>query len=162
MFILTEGNLLSSAAQALVNTVNCEGYMGKGLALQFKQMFPDNYHEYHNTCKQGKVVPGKMFVTEEEIETGTKIIINFPTKRQWRERSYLEDIESGLVDLVKVIHHRNISSIAIPPLGCGLGGLKWEAVKPLIERAFVELPDVDVYLFEPRKEVNGADKETNN
>jgi O-acetyl-ADP-ribose deacetylase (regulator of RNase III) len=150
MIKLTNGNLLNSAAQALVNTVNCDGYMGKGIALQFKQAFPNNYRKYHNACKRGDVQPGKMFVVEEQIETGIKIIINFPTKRNWREKSRLEDIESGLLDLAKVIQEKNIPSIAIPPLGCGLGGLKWEVVKPLIEKTFAELPEVEVFLFEPK------------
>lgn len=150
MIKLTKGNLLHSTAQALVNTVNCDGYMGKGIALQFKQAFPNNYREYHNACKRGDVQPGKMFVAEEQVETGTKIIINFPTKRHWREKSRLEDIESGLLNLVKVIQEYKITSIAIPPLGCGLGGLKWETVKPLIECAFSELPEIEVFIFEPQ------------
>ena len=120
MIILTTGNLLNSVAQALVNTVNCDGYMGKGIALQFKQAFPGNYKAYHNACKRGEIKPGKMFIVEEQLETSIKIIINFPTKRHWREKSRLEDIESGLLDLAKVIQANNIQSIAIPPLGVAI------------------------------------------
>ncbi len=151
MIKLTSGNLLKSNAQALVNTVNCDGYMGKGIALQFKQAFPNNYKAYHNACKRGEeVVPGKMFVFEEQTESGSKIIINFPTKRHWRSKSRLEDIKLGLGSLLSVIKEYKIQSIAIPPLGCGLGGLKWEVVKPLIEEAFLTMPEIEVLLYEPK------------
>lgn len=150
MIKITSGNLLKSSAEALVNTVNCDGYMGKGIALQFKQAFPNNYKAYHNACKRGEVVPGKMFVFEEQIENGSKIIINFPTKRHWRSKSRLEDIKLGLESLITAIKEHKVQSIAIPPLGCGLGGLKWEVVKPLIEDAFASIPEVEVFLYEPK------------
>lgn len=150
MIKLTRGNLLESSAQALVNTVNCDGYMGKGIALQFKQAFPNNYKAYHKASKKGEIQPGQMFVFEEIIESGPKVIINFPTKRHWRQKSRLDDIKLGLEALVQAIQEKQIRSIAIPPLGCGLGGLKWEVVRPLIEEAFKQLPDIEVFLFEPK------------
>lgn len=149
MIKLTSGNLLECKAEALVNTVNCDGFMGKGIALQFKQAFPSNYKAYHKACKQGEVRPGKMFVFENSGEQFPKYIINFPTKRHWKERSRLEDIKSGLDALILDIQQYKIRSIAIPPLGCGLGGLNWSQVKPLIESILATVPDLDVFLFEP-------------
>lgn len=150
MIKLTQGNLLRSDAEALVNTVNCVGYMGKGIALQFKKAFPNNFAAYHKACKQNQVLPGQMFVYESGDMVNSKIIINFPTKRHWRNSSHIEDVQSGLVALVEEVKNRGIKSIAIPPLGCGLGGLDWLEVKPLIEAAFAELPDVEVQLYEPK------------
>lgn len=149
MIILAKGNLLRSGADILVNTVNCEGFMGKGIALQFKKAFPENYKAYESECRKGNVAPGRVFL----FSTGNLIpplyIVNFPTKKRWRENSKLEYISSGLEDLVRVLKELDVSSIAVPPLGCGLGGLKWSAVRPLIERAFSELPNLDVFLFPP-------------
>ena len=150
MIKLTQGNLLRSDAEALVNTVNCVGYMGKGIALQFKKAFPDNFTAYHKACKLGQVVPGQMFAHESGDMYDRKIIINFPTKRHWRNNSRMEDIESGLIALVEEVKKREIKSIAIPPLGCGLGGLSWSEVKPKIEAAFASLPDVEVQVYEPK------------
>ena len=133
------GNLLKADAEALVNTVNCDGYMGKGIALQFKKAFPPNYDAYHKACKAGEVVPGKMNVYETGAMINPRYIINFPTKRHWRNPSRMEDVESGLVALIDVIKQYGIRSIAIPPLGCGLGGLDWDEVKPRIVQAFSEL-----------------------
>ena len=144
-----QGNILNAQAEALVNTVNCVGVMGKGIALQFKKAFPENFKAYKNACQRGEVKPGSMFV----FDTGQKLpryIINFPTKRHWRDKSRYEDIEAGLQALVKEITARNIGSIAIPPLGSGLGGLDWAKIKPMIEKAFSALPDVQIQLFEPK------------
>lgn len=149
MIILTKGNLLRSEADVLVNTVNCVGFMGKGIALQFKKAFPENFKAYAAECRKGKVVPGKVFLFSTGKFVPPLYIVNFPTKNHWRENSKLEYISSGLEDLVKTLKDLDVSSIAVPPLGCGLGGLKWGMVRPLIERAFSELPDLDVYLFEP-------------
>lgn len=149
MIILAKGNLLRSEADVLVNTVNCVGFMGKGIALQFRKAFPENFKAYETECRKGNIVPGKVFL----FSTGNFIpplyIINFPTKKHWRENSKIEYITSGLEDLVKVLKELDVSSVAVPPLGCGLGGLKWSVVRPLIERAFSNLPDLDVYLFQP-------------
>jgi len=149
MIKYTQGDLLASNAEAIVNTVNCVGVMGRGIALQFKKQFPDNYKFYESACKNNEVIPGKMLVYEMNALVNPRFIINFPTKRHWRGASRMEDIESGLSDLIEVVQSRKISSIAIPPLGCGLGGLDWKVVKPLIESTLAQLQNVDVMIFEP-------------
>lgn len=143
-----EGDLLEEQVDALVNTVNCIGVMGRGVALQFKNKFPDNFKIYEAACKRKEVVPGKMFVTMNGL-LGPRWIINFPTKRHWRNPSRMVDIELGLDNLVTQIRHLGIKSIAIPPLGCGLGGLDWRVVRSLIERKLSELDDVHIRVFEP-------------
>jgi O-acetyl-ADP-ribose deacetylase (regulator of RNase III) len=143
-----QGDILKTDAEALVNTVNCVGVMGRGVALQFKNAFPDNFKAYAAACSRGEVQPGRMSV----FETGgltPRLIINFPTKRHWRGKSRIEDIESGLDALVEEIKQREIRSIAIPPLGAGLGGLEWQQVRPLIADALAEVPEVDAVVFEP-------------
>ena len=149
MITIAEGNIVTTDAEALVNTVNCEGFMGKGIALQYKKAFPENFSAYERACRARQVKPGTMFVFSTNSMVNPKYIINFPTKRKWREDSRLEDIESGLRDLVQVIRQLGIKSIAVPPLGCGLGGLDWRVVRPMIERALSQLPEVKVSLFEP-------------
>ena len=145
----SHGNLLAADVDALVNTVNSVGVMGKGIALQFKQAFPENYAAYEAACKCGEVQPGKMFVYHTNTFHKPHFIINFPTKRHWKGKSKIEDIKSGLNALIAVIKQENIQSIAVPPLGCGNGGLDWNEVRPLIESAFSEVPQVQVQLFEP-------------
>ena len=120
MIELIDGNILYLDVEAIVNPVNCVGVMGRGLALQFRRMFPDNFDAYANVCQRGEVQPGRMFVFEREPPANPRFIVNFPTKRHWRDRSLLEDIDAGLRDLVTVIEQRQIRSIAIPPLGSGL------------------------------------------
>ena len=132
MIRFTSGNILESEAEALVNTVNCVGVMGRGLALQFKNAFPENFDEYKHACDRGEVVLGKMFITEPKPPNVPNFIVNFPTKRHWKNKSRIDDIELGLVDLREEIDLRCIASIAIPPLGCGLGGLHWPVVRRLI------------------------------
>lgn len=146
---LTQGNILEAEAEALVNTVNCVGFMGKGIALQFKKAFPENFREYKNACNRREVQPGKMFVHDNKDMLGPQYIINFPTKRHWKGRSRYEDIESGLEALAEVVQRLGIKSIAVPPLGCGLGGLNWPQVRAMIEAAFRSLTDVRVLLYEP-------------
>lgn len=143
------GNIILSSCDAIVNTVNCVGVMGKGLALQFKTAFPSNYRAYKNACNLNMVKPGKCFVFDTK-GIKPRFIINFPTKRHWRDNSLLEDIESGLDDLVYQIGKNVILSIAIPPLGCGLGGLSWNVVKPIIVNKLKDIP-VDVVLFCPKQ-----------
>ena len=143
------GDVLSEKTEALVNTVNCVGVMGRGVALQFKKAFPENFKAYSKACKMGEVEPGRMFVHEMERLDWPKYIINFPTKRHWRGKSRMADIESGLVALVGEIQSRQIRSIALPPLGSGLGGLAWADVRERIEAALTELDDVQVVVFEP-------------
>lgn len=149
MMKLVTGNLLDAKVDALVNTVNTAGVMGKGLALQFKKAFPANYKAYAAAVKAGEVQIGRMFVYEAGGIVQPRYIINFPTKKHWRGASKLDYIEQGLRDLVRVIGDLKIRSIAIPPLGAGLGGLAWSSVRPLIERALKEVPDVDAQVFEP-------------
>ena len=149
MITLTCGNLLKADAEALVNAVNCVGHMGKGIALQFKMAFPENFIVYQKACQAEEVKPGVMHVFEIGSMFGHKYIINFPTKRHWREQSRYEDIESGLKTLVQEVKKRGIQSVAVPPLGCGLGGLEWNRVRPMIEAAFAQTPEVEVLLFKP-------------
>jgi len=150
MLKLTQGNMLNADAEALVNAVNCVGVMGKGIALQFKQAFRDNFQAYANACRKGDVKPGLMFIFPTDRMINPKYIINFPTKRHWKEKSKIEYIEQGLNSLVTEIRRLGIKSIAIPPLGCGYGGLKWPVVHNLIETALAQLPDVHGILFEPK------------
>lgn len=145
----TKGNLLQADAEALVNTVNCVGFMGKGIALQFKQAWPENFELYARACQQEEVQPGRMLVFDTGRMVNPKFIINFPTKRHWRGNSRIEDVKSGLKTLISDVKRLGIRSIAVPPLGCGNGGLNWEDVRPLIERAFAEVPEVSVLLFSP-------------
>lgn len=143
------GNLLQADAEALVNTVNTVGVMGKGIALQFRQAYPDNFNVYQAACKHGDVQPGHMLVFETGWLTNPRYIINFPTKRHWKGRSRMEDIAAGLRALIAEVRQRGIRSIAVPPLGCGNGGLDWNEVRPQIETAFADVPDVHVLLYAP-------------
>lgn len=149
MIRFTTGDILQAEAEALVNTVNCVGVMGRGIALQFKHAFPANFKIYAAACDRGEVQPGRMFVTETGLLAGPRYIINFPTKRHWRGKSRMEDIDAGLVALMQELRQRDIRSVAIPPLGSGLGGLDWAEVRPRIEAALSALPNVDVLIFEP-------------
>ena len=150
MIEIGSGNLLEANADALVNTVNCDGFMGKGIALQFKQAFPRNFKAYEQACQAGEVVPRKMLVFDNGGLLRPRFIINFPTKRHWRNKSRIEDIDAGLKALVDEVRRLQIQSIAVPPLGCGLGGLDWSQVRPMIEAAFFSLPEVRVIMFEPK------------
>jgi O-acetyl-ADP-ribose deacetylase (regulator of RNase III) len=149
MIRFERGDILTAKAEALVNTVNCVGVMGRGIALQFKNRFPANFKAYAAACKRGEVRPGAMFVFDTRELTWPRYVINFPTKRHWRGKSRIEDIRAGLDALVEEILTRGIRSVAIPPLGSGLGGLDWSDVRPLIEGAMEALPGVDVLVFEP-------------
>ena len=149
MITYKTGDLLTEDIEAVVNTVNCVGIMGRGIALQFKNVFPENFKAYEAACKRELVQPGKMFIFETGELTNPKYIINFPTKRHWRGKSRMEDIESGLVALASEIRDRRISSIAIPPLGSGLGGLNWTDVRARIEKALGNIADLQIVVFEP-------------
>ena len=143
------GNLLDSEAQALVNTINTVGVMGKGIALQFKNIFPNNFKIYATACKNKEVKVGKLLITEEEtLMKGKKLIINFPTKTNWQLPSEYSYIEAGLAELVKEIHEKEIKSIAIPPLGSGNGGLDWNRVKVILEK-YLTVLNCEVYIYEP-------------
>lgn len=152
MFEFKQGNLLLEKTDAIVNTVNCVGIMGKGIALQFKKAYPDNFKQYEKACKKEQVVLGKMFIVNLNTLIQPYYIINFPTKLHWKSSSKIEDIEKGLVSLVEDIKRLNIKSIAIPPLGCGFGGLNWEDVKNKIKTILGTLKDVRIVVFEPTKQ----------
>ncbi|AGX88303.1 type II toxin-antitoxin system antitoxin DNA ADP-ribosyl glycohydrolase DarG [Candidatus Symbiobacter mobilis] len=150
MIEITSGDILKDEAEALVNTVNCVGVMGRGIALQFKNAWPDNFKAYTAACIRNAVQPGCMFVFETGQLTNPRFIVNFPTKRHWRGNSRMEDIESGLAALVAEIQARGIRSIAIPPLGSGLGGLNWNEVRSVIEKHLTPLADLSVRIYEPK------------
>lgn len=149
MIEFRRGDILKDDAEALVNTVNCVGVMGRGIALQFKNAFPENFKAYAKACKSGDVQPGRMFVFETGALTPPRFIINFPTKRHWRGKSRVADIEAGLKALVEVLREKRIRSVAVPPLGSGLGGLDWSDVRRHIQSALQSLPDVSVRVYEP-------------
>ena len=149
MIRFKQGDIFSESAEAIVNPVNCVGAMGRGLALQFRERFPDNYRDYARACSQGQVQPGRMLVHKTYTRTSPRYIINFPTKRHWRENSRLEDIRAGLTALAQEITNRNIQSIAIPALGAGLGGLDWKQVREAIDQEMSSLQDVEITVLEP-------------
>ena len=158
MISFTQGNLLDADADALVNTVNTVGVMGKGVALMFKDAFPENYKRYEAACAAKRLHVGKMFVTERNDFYGPKWIINFPTKAHWRFPSKIEWIEKGLDDLKVVVQEKGIKSIALPPLGAGNGGLDWNEVRPLIVSKLSELKGVNVIIYEPTKQYQNVAK----
>lgn len=151
MIELKHSDLLKQDAEALVNAVNCVGVMGREIALQFRRTFPKNFEAYEHACKRGEVRPGSMLVFETGRPKNPRYVINFPTKRHWRDKSRLTDIESGLEALVAEVKRLGIRTIALPALGCGLGGLEWLDVHPRIEKAFSGVPKVHVWLFEPEE-----------
>jgi len=160
MIKFTQGNLLDASAEALVNTVNTVGVMGKGIALMFKEAFPANFRAYEDACKQREIKIGKMFVTENPAFSGPRWIINFPTKRHWRQPSKLEWITEGLKDLRRVVEEHQIRSVALPPLGAGNGGLDWSEVRPEVERILGDLEGVDILVFEPTAKYQNVAKRT--
>lgn len=149
MIELKHDDIVTADAEALVNTVNCVGVMGRGIALQFRKAFPENFTAYKEACDRGELRPGQLFVYVQDQLTNPRYIVNFATKDHWKGKSRLDYIDSGLKALVQEVRQRGIRSIAIPPLGCGLGGLRWSDVRPRIEHAFSVLPDVHVLLYEP-------------
>lgn len=158
MITYTTGNLLEADVDALVNTVNTVGVMGKGIALMFKERFPKNMQEYADACKSGEVQTGKMFVTSTDELVGAKWVVNFPTKKHWRAKSQMSWIEEGLQDLKRFILESDIQSIAIPPLGAGNGGLDWNDVKPRIEQALGDLQDINIIIYEPTNQYQNVKK----
>ncbi|MEM1214247.1 MAG: macro domain-containing protein, partial [Bacteroidota bacterium] len=147
------GNIFESQAEALVNTVNTVGVMGKGIALQFKKAYPNNFKAYAKACKKGEVRIGKLFIfRDSNIETGEKLIINFPTKKHWKNSSEYAYVAKGLMDLVRIISENNLKHVAIPPLGAGNGGLHWERVKEMIVEQLAPI-DVKIDLYEPNSEI---------
>lgn len=160
MLTFTQGNLLNAEVEAVVNTVNTVGVMGKGIALMFKERYKSNNLAYIAACKADEVQTGKMFVTSTNELAGPSWIINFPTKKHWRSPSKIEWVKSGLDDLIRVVRELNIRSIAIPPLGCGNGGLAWQEVKSLIENAAAQIPEVEILAFAPTDQYQNVAKRT--
>jgi len=150
MIELMQGDILKAQTEALVNTVNCMGVMGRGIALQFRKAFPDNFRAYKHVCDRKRLQPGQVFVFDLGRFESPRYVINFPTKQHWRGKSKLKDIQAGLDALLEEIRVRGIRSVAVPPLGCGLGGLDWDEVKPMIEEAFASLPEIHVQVYEPK------------
>jgi O-acetyl-ADP-ribose deacetylase (regulator of RNase III) len=160
MMRFTQGNLLDARVEALVNTVNTVGVMGKGIALMFKEAFPANFRAYELACKQEEVKIGRMFVTENPTFEGPQWIINFPTKKHWRQPSRLEWIIEGLKDLRRVIEEKQIRSVALPPLGSGNGGLDWNDVREEIQSILGDLGGVDIHVYEPTAKYQNVAKRT--
>lgn len=160
MFRFLTGNLLEADAEAIVNTVNTVGVMGKGIALMFKDRFPENFKAYSSACREGEIRIGEVFVTTLSEIGGPKWIINFPTKKHWRNPTQLEWVQKGLVSLKAWIREHEAQSIAIPPLGCGNGGLDWSVVRPLIESELADLSDVEIQIFEPTSKYQNISKKT--
>ena len=159
MVTFVKGDIFSSPAQVLTNTVNCTGAMGKGIALEFKRRCPAMFNDYKDRCDRNEVKPGMPYLWEDDH----KQILNFPTKRHWKEPSLLQDIIDGLEYLSKHYSNMSIQSLAMPALGCGNGGLSWDKVRPLIEKYLGSLPDLDVYVYEPQHvtvQNEPTDKET--
>lgn len=150
MIEVQQGDILKAKADALVNTVNCVGVMGRGIALQFSKAFPEVFKVYEAACKRGEVEPGKVLSHDLNRFEQPHYVINLPTKKHWRGKSRMEYIEAGLAALVDEVRRLGIRSVAVPPLGCGLGGLEWSDVRPRIEEAFTSVPEVHVLLFEPK------------
>lgn len=146
MITYVVGDIFEAGVQALVNPVNTVGVMGKGLALAFKQKYPDNFKQYQIACKNNEVKVGQLFVTEHQFG---QFVINFPTKQHWRGKSQLSWISEGLRQLKAFIITNHIKSIAIPALGSGLGGLDWALVKAEIDDVLQELTEVQILVFEP-------------
>jgi O-acetyl-ADP-ribose deacetylase (regulator of RNase III) len=157
MITFTQGNLLEARAEALVNTVNTVGVMGKGIALMFKERFGENFRRYATACKAKEVQTGKMFVTSVHELDGPRWIVNFPTKQHWRAPSRMEWVVDGLLDLRRFLIEQQVKSIAIPPLGAGNGGLEWAEVREQIERALGDL-DINIQVFEPTQQYQNVAK----
>jgi O-acetyl-ADP-ribose deacetylase (regulator of RNase III) len=158
MIRYAQGNLLEASTEALVNTVNEVGVMGKGVARMFREAFPENAKEYEQAARRGEVRVGHVMVTRHESLVGPKWIIHFPTKKHWRQPSQLQWVREGLGDLVGAIRRHGIRSVALPPLGCGSGGLEWAQVRREIESTLTGLADVEVVVFEPTDTYHNAPK----
>lgn len=160
MISFKKGNLLEADVEALVNTVNTVGIMGKGIALMFKERFPDNFDAYARACKNRELRVGKVFLTERTDLFGPRWIVNFPTKTNWRVKTQMDWIQEGMRDLVRVIEEKEIRSIAVPPLGCGNGGLDWREVKPVIVAALEEIDGLEAIIYEPTVKYQNIAKRT--
>lgn len=150
MIEFLKGDIFQSNTEAIVNTVNTKGFMGKGLALEVKKRFPDVFEKYKIACMTGDVRIGEMHVVGLNSVANPRFIINFPTKKDWKHPSKLEYIEKGLEALLEAVKEYNIKSIALPPIGCGNGNLSWRAVKPLVEKYLSKLKNVKILVYEPK------------
>jgi len=159
MITFTQGNLLEADTEALVNTVNTVGVMGKGIALMFKERFTDNHRRYIAACKAGQVCVGKMFVTDVNEMDAPRWIVNFPTKQHWRNPSKMEWITEGLQDLRLFLLEKRVKSIAIPPLGAGNGRLNWFKVRKQMEQVLAGL-DTQIIIYEPTQKYQNVSKRT--
>lgn len=160
MISFTKGNLLEANVEALVNTVNTVGVMGKGIALMFRESFPDNFDAYARACRKRELRIGKMFLTERTDLFGPRWIINFPTKTHWRVTTRKQWVEEGMQDLVRVIREKEIRSIAIPALGCGSGGLHWRDVRPVIVRALEQVDGIEAIVYGPTSKYQNVVRRT--
>ena len=161
MLDYTTGNIFNSGCQAIVNPVNCVGVMGAGLALQFKERCPENFATYAEACRTGALTPGRVHVFDTGADN-PRFIVNFPTKRHWRDPSRLEDIASGIEALKAAIAEHGIRSIAIPPLGSGLGGLAWPDVRRLIADGLADCSRLEILVYEPVRSMTNADYRDSN
>lgn len=150
-----DGDLLADRSEALVNAVNCVGVMGAGVALAFRRRFPENFRAYAAACRRNEVAPGRMFVFETGAESPPRYLVNFPTKRHWRDTSRMEDLVAGVSSLREEVCARAIRSVALPALGCGLGGLRWPEVRAVIADGLRGLQEVRVTVYRPREPVGG-------
>jgi len=160
-----KGNLFETNAEAIVNTVNCVGVMGKGVALEFKNRWPDNFKAYKKLCQSKQLRPGKVFIfdTGDLFDDPKKIqryLINFPTKDHWRSKSKMSYIEEGLDDLLVKLGNLNIKSVALPPLGCGNGGLNWGQVKSLLEEKLSKIQSIDFHIYDPKENILSPEYES--
>ncbi len=149
MIEFVHGNLFDADVEAIVNAVNCVGVMGKGIALEFKKRFPDNFIAYKAACDAGQLQLGRVFTYDNGTSAKPRYIVNFPTKNHWRDASHLHDIRSGLESLVAEVNRLKIGSIAIPALGCGLGGLDWQTVRKELEVGLSDYKTCRIIVFEP-------------
>ena len=150
MITYVTGNILHDQADAIINTVNTVGVMGKGLALQFKKAYPDNYAVYKKACDNKELVTGEVLSVSLNSMSAPYYVINFPTKAHWKAKSKLEYITQGLEHLKREVKRLNLASVAIPALGSGLGGLAWEKVHEVIETRLSEMPDVEWRVYPPQ------------
>ena len=160
MITYTQGNLLEAPSEALVNTVNEVGVMGKGIALMFREAFPESARAYQEASRRHEIRVGRVLVTRNEALVGPRWIIHFPTKKHWRHPSRLEWVRDGLADLARVLRDNGIRSVAVPPLGCGNGGLRWGDVRPVIQSALADLEGVEVLVYEPAEAYQSPPKRT--